>query len=292
VYLTNIKSAIPHSLKRAIKRGLEFQRVRTGLIRLMPDFVIIGAQRCGTTTLYNYLKRHPYCVPAPGKEVHFFDINFEKGTTWYRTHFPSFLYKCYVEQIRRQDLVVGEASPYYVFHPHAARRILETVSSVKLILLLRNPVDRAYSHYHHEIRWGYENLSSFEEAIEREEQRLYGEVEKMLADENYYSFNHHHYSYLLRGIYIDQLEAWMDFFPKEQILILKSEDFYNDPPTVFKRVIEFLNLSSWEPEGYRNYNYASNPKMDATTRERLIDYFKPHNQRLYEYLGMNLGWDR
>jgi len=292
VYLKKFKSAIPTSVKRAIWRGLRLQKALTGHIRLMPDFIIIGAQRCGTTTLYNHLKRHPCCVPADEKEIHFFDINFKKGTTWYRTHFPSFLHKCYIEYMYKQSFITGEASPYYFFHPHAPRRIFETVPSVKLILLLRNPVDRAYSHYHHLVRGGTETLSSFEEAIEKEEQRLYGEVEKMLADENYSSFNHRYYSYLARGIYIDQLKVWMDYCTRGQILVLKSEDFYNDTPTVFKRVLEFLNLPSQELEEYKIYNSANNPKMETATRKRLIDYFEPHNQRLYEYLGIDFDWDK
>jgi len=143
------------------------------------------------------------------------------------------------------------------------------------------------------VRLGVENLS-FEDAIEREEKRLLGEMEKMLEDEDYYSFNHEHYSYLSRGIYIDQLKTWTKFFPKEQMLILKSEEFFNNPSTIFKQVLEFLNLPSWEPKEYRKYNigYYARARMNATVRKRLIDYFEPHNQRLYEYLGADLGWNR
>lgn len=269
------------------------RRVQTDHIQLMPDFIIIGAQRCGTTSLYNYLTKHPCVVSSYKKEVHFFDINFGKGLAWYRAHFfPSFLYKYYIKQISKQDMVAGEASPYYIFHPHAPKRISEIVPRVKLIVLLRNPVDRAYSHYRNEVKLEVETLS-FEDAIEREEERLRGDVEKVLEDENYYSFNHQHYSYLSRGVYVDQLKIWMNLFPNEQILILKSEDFFNNPPTIFKRVIEFLNLPIWEPKEYRKYNIGwLARKMNATIRKRLIDYFEPHNQRLYEYLGVNLGWNR
>jgi hypothetical protein len=188
--------------------------------------------------------------------------------------------------------VTGEASPYYFAHPSAPRRISEIVPSARLVLLLRNPVDRAYSHYHHEVRKGRETSSSLEEAIDREEQRLRGEMERMLADEDYYSFNHHRYSYLSRGIYIDQLRVWADFFPKEQILVLESEDFFADTPVVFKQVVEFLNMPDWELREYRNYNRANNPEMESATRKRLIKFFEPHNMELYEYLGRDLDWDR
>ena len=164
------------------------------------------------------------------------------------------------------------------------------IPNVKLILLLRNPVDRAYSHYHHEVSMGVETLS-FEEAIDREDERLKGEWERMLEDEGYYSFNHQHYSYLSRGIYVDQVKVWMELFSRKQILILKSEDFYANPANAFGRTLQFLELPRWEPVEYGRYNSISYPPMDATVRRRLLDYFEAHNQRLYEYLGTNFGWD-
>jgi len=255
----------------------------------MPDFIIIGAQKCGTTSLFNYLKQHPCIFPTFRKEVHFFDLEFSKGATWYRTHFPSSLYKAYIRQMRKQDFITGEATPYYLFHPVVPKRISEIIPQVKLIVLLRNPIDRAYSHYYHELRKGREALS-FTDAIEREPERLHGETEKMLEDEDYYSFNHHRYSYRTRGIYVDQLKAWANFFPKEQMLILKSEDFYADPSTSLKQVLEFLNLPSWELKEYKKYNYANYPKIEATTKKRLTDYFQRYNSMLYEYLGMDFDW--
>jgi hypothetical protein len=260
-------------------------------MRLMPDFIIIGGQRCGTTSLYNYLTKHPCVVPAHMKEIHFFDINFCKGVAWYRAEFPSILHEHYAKQMGKRDLVTGEASPYYIFHPLAAERVSETIPQVKLIALLRNPVDRAYSHYYLEVRRGRETLS-FEDAIDKGAERLAGEKEKLIEDENYYSLNHRHYSYLARGIYVDQLKPWMSYFPREQILILRSEDLYDDPPATLERVTEFLDLPIWEPKRYEKYHRARYPKMSVATRERLVDYYEPHNQRLLEYLGMDFGWNR
>lgn len=294
-----IKPFVPPIMRRAIKPCEKFfrifliaPRILTSQIRLTPGFIIIGAPRCGTTSLYNYLIRHPCIAPAFQKEIHFFDINFRKGIAWYRAHFPSFVHRYYVKKIRKQGrFVTGEASPYYIFHPHVPKRISEIMPQVKLIVLLRNPIDRAYSHYHRNVKRGRETLS-FEDSIEEEKERLQGEMEKMLNDENYYSLNHRQYSYLSMGIYIDQLKVWLRFFSKEQILILKSENLYNDPPAVFKQVIDFLNLSRWELKEYGNYSPGNYPKMQTHTRERLIEYYKPHNQRLYEYLDVNFSWDR
>jgi len=289
-YIQNLLDAPkpPAFMKKGI--GLGF-RILTSPIRVLPDFIIIGAAKCGTTALYFYLTQHPGVAPAFKKEVYFFDRRFGRGMVRYQAYFPTFLEKYYAKQIRKQDLATGESTPCYLFHPHVPRRVFETIPGVKLIVLLRNPVDRAYSHYHMKLRSRHETLS-FKEAIEREEERLRGELEKMLADENYFSFKRQHYSYLARGVYVEQLQNWMNFFPKEQMLILTTEAFYKDLSTTFQRVLAFLNLPGWEPQVYRTYNAIPYPKMDASLRKRLIAYFEPHNHRLYEFLGLDLGWDR
>ncbi|NIN93623.1 MAG: sulfotransferase [Anaerolineae bacterium] len=279
--------SVPFLVKWTIQWGL---RILTSRLRILPDFIIIGAQRCGTTSLYSYLLEHPSVIPAFKKETLFFSNHFGKGVTWYRCHFPLAWHKHYVRRIRRQDFITGEASPYYIFHPHVPRRISETVPQARLIALLRNPVDRAYSHYHHEVKMGLETLP-FEDAIEREEERLSMERAKMLEDENYRSFNYQNYSYLSRGIYVDQLENWTRFFDRDQILVLKSEDFNDDPVATLEQIAEFIDLPKWELNEYKKYHYAHYPEMDAAIRKRLTTYFEPHNQRLYEFLGVDLGWE-
>jgi hypothetical protein len=216
-------------------------RGMTSPLRLLPDFVIIGAQKGGTTSLYNYLLEHQGIVPSFAKEAHFFDKNFKKGAGWYRAHFPTSLHKYYTENIRKQRFITGESTPYYLFHPHAPGRIARILPQAKFIVLLRNPVDRAYSQYAHQGRQKYETLS-FAEALEREEERTAQEREKILQIEDYVSFNDQHYTYLARGVYIEQIQRWMKFFPKEQFLILKIKDFYADPATEVQKTIEFLEV--------------------------------------------------
>lgn len=276
-------------MRRKIKAHVGFYRISTSPLRLMPDFLIIGAQRCGTTSLYRYLSKHAYVTPALRKEIHFFDINYRKGMAWYRAHFPS-LWTKIVRKSRKSCFITGEASPYYIFHPHAPKRIARVIPSVKLIVLLRNPVDRAYSHYHHALRQGNETLS-FEDAIGNEEERLCREMEKMLEDENYYSFNHQKYSYLSRGIYSEQIETWLTLFPREQILIEKSEDLYTNPQMILNRVLDFLSLPAWEMDEDIKYNTGSYGPIDPNTRERLIDFYRQHNARLYQLLGIEFDWD-
>lgn len=276
---------------RETKRISKAARMLTSSTRLMPDFLIIGAQKCGTTSLFNYLIQHPHVASPAKKEIHFFNRYYQKGTNWYRSYFPTLFSK-----LGRQDLLTGEASTGYICHPHAPNRIARELTQVKLIALLRNPVDRAYSHYQHTSRRGIESLS-FEDAIAREEERVGGVVATMLKDEYYYDPSEYLYSYLSRGIYVDQIKIWFNHFPKEQILILSSEDLFTNPSIVFKQVLEFLDLPAWEPENYGKYNRDSNkicgehPEMDVSIRKSLTDYFKPHNERLYEYLGRDFGWN-
>lgn len=270
-------------------------RASTYPLRLLPDFLIIGTQRGGTTSLYNYLVEHPGIGAASIKEIHFFDTpHYKQGLAWYRGHFPSALQRYYVEHNRKHRFITGEASPYYLFHRHTPQRVARLLPQIKLIVMLRNPVDRAYSHYYHEVAGGHENIASFEEAIASEEERLAGEDEKMRTNPYYASYNHRRFAYLSRGKYIDQLQSWMELFSREQFLILKSEDFYANPAAVYQQTLNFLGLPDSEPGGrqdFQRYNDTKPPGMAIETRQRLLAYFKPYNTRLYNYLDIDFGWD-
>lgn len=241
-----------------------------------PDFIIIGGQKCGTTSLYNYLIQHPEIVAAATKEVHFFDLQFDKGVEWYEAQFP-------------ENGITGEASPYYIFHPLVPQRIYQLYPNVKLIALLRDPVARTISHYFHEVRLGFEELS-LESAIASETTRLQGETEKILADGTYYSFNHQHYTYRSRSIYLDQLKHWQKYFPSEQLLILESEEFYKNPATTVNQVFEFLQLPPYQLAQYSIYNMGDYPQVSETILHQLVDSFQPHNQQLAAYLGREFNW--
>jgi hypothetical protein len=285
------------SIMDAAKDTFFLYRTATSPIRLEPDFIIIGAQKGGTTSLFYYLADHPNIVGARRKEVHFFNNNFHKGMSWYRAQFPTSFHKYYAKNIRKRDFLTGEASPYYLPHPYAPQRIASHLPHVKLIVLLRNPVERAYSSYRHQMFYGFEHLS-FEEAIACEEERMQEDLEKLQTSDNYYSHNHQHFSYLLRGKYAEQLEVWFKLFPREQFLIMKSEDFFEEPAAIYKQTLAFLNVPILEPkaiikEGYTQYNkaqYTPPSKMDPALRKHLVEYFEPYNQRLYELVGRDFDW--
>jgi len=178
--------------------------------------------------------------------------------------------------------------------PHAAKCIYKINPKVKIIILLRNPVDRAYSHYHHEVRAGNGDLT-FKEAIEKEPERLKNEFKKMYNTPDYYSFNLQHSSYLERGKYINQLKIWYKFFPENQILTLKSDDFYKEPEIITNKVFKFLGLPYQPSKTVNNkfikYNVGEYQSMDNVIREYLFKYFEPYNSKLYEFLGKNLRWE-
>jgi hypothetical protein len=274
----------------------------TNQVRLLPDFLIIGGQRCGTSSLYYYLTEHPAILPASTKEPHYFDEYFARGQSWYRAQFPTRMRKGFDERVFGRHLLTGEGTPYYLLYPHAPRRAFQVVPGAKVIVLLRSPVDRAHSQYWIERLAGFETWS-LEDAIKGEEERLAGELERMLADEDYYSHSFRHFSYLRRGIYADQLQNWMRFYPREQMLILKSEDLYRDPGAVVERTQAFLGLGApavGQPTRFRNYRRPSKkgyrkkvvpPKLDGRLRDYLVEYFRPHNARLYDLLGVDFGWE-
>jgi Sulfotransferase domain len=282
------ESLVPFA-ERAVRSRATLRSVST-VERLKPSFMIIGAQRCGTTSLYHYLSQHPAVQPAIAKEVHFFDNSYTRGLRWYLAHFPA------ASQRQRalregRDLVTGEASPYYVFHPAVAERVKKALPDVKLILMLRDPVKRAYSHYQHEVALGEERLS-FEEALDAERGRLSGERERLLEDPSYRSFNYQHHSYVARGAYVEQLRTWLRLFATEQLLVLTSEAFYKRSDGEFKRVLEFLGLPPFDLPAYEPRNTYEYDPMTVETRERLAEVFRTSNQELYELLGTDLGWSR
>jgi Sulfotransferase domain len=277
--------------RRAARWSAQAYARPTAGLRLLPDYLIIGAQRAGTTSLHRYLVQHPGVrTMLRTKGVHFFDTAYGRGMSWYASRFPTRLAAWWVARRHGVELRTGEASPYYLFHPQVPRRVAEHLPRVRLIALLRDPVVRAYSHYQHEAARGFEPLS-FEEAIEAEPARLAGETERMLAEPLYHSFAHQHHSYLARGRYFEQLERWRALFDDRQLLVVSSERFFAEPDHTFQRVLEFLELPAFTPPGgYEKHNGYDYRRMGEGVHRRLVEHFQEPNRRLYESLGDDFGW--
>ncbi|MEG4624609.1 tetratricopeptide repeat protein [Microcoleus sp. w1-18aA5] len=240
----------------------------------VPNFIIIGSQRCGTTSLYTYLAQHPQILTPIKKEMDFFSWHFDRGIDWYLAHFPP--------MPPGEEFVTGEASPSYFDYREAPERLYSAFPEAKLIVLLRNPVDRAISQFYRLTDLNWESRA-LDRVISDEIERLNQNPEYIIGEEPG--------NYLARGRYIEFIKNWRTFFPTEQLLILKSEDFYADAATTVKPVLEFLDLPGYQLSEYQNANPGSYQRVNESVRDRLSDYFRPYNQELEEYLGRQFDWE-
>jgi LPS sulfotransferase NodH len=285
-------SRLPAPVITAAREALIGWRMRNAARRPLPDFLILGAQRSGTTSLYNYLAAHPQVMPAvPSKGVHYFDKHADRSLRWYRAHFPTEAERRQRERSAGPPAITGEGSPYYLFHPHGPHRAATAVPAARVIVMLRDPVERAYSHYQQEYARGFEDAGSFEAALDLEPARIDGERERMLADPGYDSRAYQHHAYVKRGEYADQLVAWRERFPAERTLVICYERFFADPRAGYAEVLRFLGLPDpTKPPEFRAYNARRATGMADETRARLRAHFAAPNRRLEELLGMSMGW--
>jgi hypothetical protein len=270
--------ALPEPARKVLRGAYRAYGQTTARLRPLPDFLILGAQKAGTTALYAYLRWHPEITGPSFKEVSFFDRHYKRGERWYRAHMP----------VRRSG-IVGEASPSYLFHPLAPERVAQLLPDARLIALLRNPVDRAFSHYQHEVALGREQLS-FQEAIARESERMDGELERMLARPAYFSYAWWNYTYLARGRYVEQLERWLAAFPPDQLLVLLTDELAEDTAGTYRRALDFLGVDEVGLDSYPRIFEREYQELEPALRARLEDEFAEPNRRLAELLGRDLPW--
>lgn len=258
---------------------LSRQRRLTAPGRLLPDYLIIGAPKGGTTSLHKYLARHPNVVPPTRKEIYFFTTHYDLGTGWYRAHFPAATTALKRSIATGHRLRTGEASPAYLAHPLAPARVAETLPHVRLITLLRDPAKRAYSHYCHRQREGRPQDATFERYVARSlRQHTQGRLDPR---------NH-----VARGHYADQIEQWLAHIPRQRLLVLQSEQFYRDTEACYQRVLEFLSLTPHKLPKYKPHNTGGGyDPPDPDTMARLREHYRPHNERLFELIGERFDWD-
>lgn len=274
-------------IKYVLKKIIRFL---TKQIRTLPDFIIIGGRRSGNSTLYNNLTKHPYILPALIQEVSFFNFHFHKGINWYRIYFPTLARKFFTELLYRHKILIGESTPVYLFHPLAPKRAHSLLPNLKIIIMIRNPVDRAYAHYlaykknYIKNKLNYLSLEDYlEKSVDKYEKGLFYEIEKGKQFDKEYSF-------FARGVYIYQIINWLKYYPKEQILILKSEDLFSNPSDFLKKVFKFLNLPNLKLKDYMISRKEKYKKMDEKIRKRLVNLYEPHNQRLYKLVNRDYNW--
>jgi len=277
--------SIPNWIRKPVKRLIWGYRYATSPWRALPDMLIIGAQKAGTSSLHAWLSEHPQILPPFEKEVHFFDNgnqpaqnNFEKGLPWYKAHFPLAV---------AGQKITFETSPLYLFHPLAAQRIKAALPKARLIIVLRNPADRAISHYFHSVGNAVEALP-IEEALEKEDSRLLQESQS--SDYPGLSFVRH--SYKARGRYAEQIKRYLDHFPREQLLILESERLFAEPKACMPDIFEFAGVDpGFSPTKLTARNVSTNrTEVSDKTYADLRAYFQPYNQELYQLIGKEFNW--
>lgn len=279
-FRSRIEQAITGSYMRAMNRfpairGLEdrliqsyidvltSQRQKRWQERALPDFLIIGGMKCGTSSLYNYLNQHPRLFRSNYKEIRYFshDEFYERGESWYRAHFPK------AKKLPPGSLVF-EASPDYLFRPKAAQRMASLLPDIKLIALLRNPTERAISHYFHDVK----------------KARKPGDVLSAIQ--------HERTKYRPKGMYKNQLEKYYNQFDADNILIINSEEFFEDPSRTLKQVYKFLGVDADVEIGDlspKQVGFNREP-VDAAVYDYLNDYYKPHNEALFRLIGKEFDW--
>jgi Sulfotransferase domain len=273
------------------QRLQKLARRNPGRGRVLPEFVIIGAAKAGTTSLYGWLSKHPFVAPASQKEVHFFDYNYYRSDDWYRRHFPMESERESFAREHERPFLTGEASPSYISHYWAPQRLAKLLPRARLIVMLRNPVDRAYSQFQMSRREGEEELDCFADAVAIEDRRLDSERARAQRSPHYNSWPIGCWSYLMRSRYAEQLERWFELFPRDQFHFLTLEEMAVDPQQALDGLHRFLRLPPHRYDELRPLHTATYDSIAPEARARLAEYFRPHNQRLYELLDVDFGWE-
>jgi Sulfotransferase domain len=263
--------------------------------RIPPDFLIVGTKRGGTTSLLKYLQRHPGVLPLwPAvqnmKKTWYFDDSYRRSMRWYLSFFETRRHtdRCAARLGYRP--VTGEAAPYYMYHPLVPQRVAASLPSVRIIMLLRNPVDRAYSHWSERRQAGQEPLG-FADAIESERTRLDGQADLLRTGSLARSDTHDFYSYVDRGDYLPQVRRWQRHLPADRLLIVRSEDLYFRPVNILQKVHEFLGIPTIAPSDVLHYNKLNREPVDDSTRTLLTTHFRPRVAALEAHLGRQFEWE-
>lgn len=289
------RSAPGAAITAAAKQGLRVAGLVTADLRAGPDLLVIGAKRGGTTSLWRYLSEHPGVLPTfpraqQIKGTYFFDEEWHRGTRWYRSHFPTTATRRLAARRLGHPTVAFEASPYYLFHPLAPERARLVVPDALVVAVLRDPVERAFSHWK-ERRNHTEDLG-FAEALAAEEARTRGEEARLVADPRATSPAHRHQTYVAQGCYAPMLERWFAAFGRDRVLVAASEELYADPQGFCGQITDRLGLPRHALASVAPWNAEPSPDMDAAIRAALTERLTPHIEATEAVLGRPLPWPR
>ncbi len=288
--MTTIHKLIPAAVRRPSRRLAMTAGQLTAGMRTPPTFIVAGAQRCGTTSLFRALISHPNVLrPIMHKGVNYFDVNADKDWSWYLGHFPLAAWARRQAAPGQGSAAVFEASGYYMFHPHAPQRIAEALPDVKIVAMVRDPVERAYSAYKHEFARGFET-ETFERALALEDSRIAPELARMQADPQYQSQTYRHQAYRSRGQYGEQLRVFLDLLGPDSVHVVDSERFFSDAEAEFTRLLEYLELPVVLPATFGTFNARPGSPLPPDVQTELRQHFSSHDDALAGLLGRKLSW--
>lgn len=254
-------------------------RTRQFAPRSLPDFLVIGAQRSGTTTLFEYLSAHDSVRPPVRKEVHYFSSHYSRGVRWYRAHFP-------VALARVRPWQTFECTPYYLVHPQVPERVRRDLPDARLVAVLRDPVERLLSQYRMNVSRGIETRS-LRAAIAAEQA-----LEDGPAEDRSSPAERRTYSYLARGRYAEQIERWFAQFPREQLHLIDFDDLVHRPQATLEAVFQFLRLESVRDSATFHAGYRTDHSVPGPEANELREYYRAYDDRLSEVAGRTFRWQR
>jgi hypothetical protein len=287
------RSAPGRAVTELGKRALRRSAMLDPRDRPAPDFLVIGSKRGGTTSLWAYLSEHPGVLPLfPRAEkikgTYFFDEQWGRGTDWYLSHFPTRARREKVAQELGYRPVSGEASPYYLFHPLAPERARQVAPDALVIAVLRDPVERAYSHWKE--RRNHTEALPFEDALRAEAERTAGEEQRILDDPTYISFPHRHQTYVAQSRYSPMLRRWFDVYGRDSVLVEAAETFYADPAAFLGRITDRLGLPTVTGIDLSPRNAEPSAAMTDEARSFLEAELRPDIEETQRLLGRELPW--
>jgi hypothetical protein len=256
----------------------------TSQSRVLPDFLIIGAKRCGTTSLFTNLPKHPSIINSHHDNMGFFNDNFHLGVNWYKSFFPT---QAFMEKSKKKygTSLSFDTTTTYMEHSSTAENVKKTKPDMKIIIMLRNPIDRAYSQYNRTIKIDGIKSRNFEDVVMTEIEKLSDHKNtsfQILRDES---------NYIKKGLYYEQLKPWFELFPRKNIGIFSTEDFKNDSQKTYDKIFDFLELTEFiinDNEIMEKGNYSP---MDKKTRNFLSNFYKSHNEKLFQLIEQKFEWD-
>ena len=297
--LANYREAAPHWLKTLVRphkrrliKTLVWLRTAQVRKRLKPAFLVIGVGKAGTTSLFSYLVSHPQIAEPLVKEINYFNQNWGRPLDWYLAHFPR------ASRVS-PGTITGEASPGYMFNSANPARVAATLPDVKLIVLLRDPVLRAISHYHHDVNHKIRSPHGLLETMVAEGRERCPELTDRLASEIGWSQapivplpgERWPPLYIRDGLYAERLAPWLELFDRSRMLILKSEDLFANPRHVYERTLRFLGVPAFDLGPIKAHNVGTYRDVDPRVSRYLSEIYAEPNRQLQKLLGKEFSWE-